>query len=57
MDKKYTPIPRYNNHGPGCSNHQNWMLDSEMTTREERDCMIRALDNYTSKHETHSAQA
>lgn len=42
----YKPTPRFNDHGSSCKGHANAMLDSEMTTREERDLMIRAINNY-----------
>ncbi len=44
--KEYKPVPRLNDHGSGCKGHCNWMLDCEFKTREERDIMISALDNY-----------
>ena len=46
MDKILEAIPRFNDHGIGCKQHANWMLDCEFTKQEERDVMINALKNY-----------
>lgn len=42
--KNLKPIPRFNNHGSGCSNHQNWMLDCEFTNEDDRAIMRLVLD-------------
>lgn len=49
MEKEYSPIPRFNDHGSGCKGHANWMLDCEFTKKDERDTLIMALDNYLPK--------
>lgn len=47
--KKPNPIPRFNDHGPACKGHANWMLDCTFEKQEERDVMINALNNYIDK--------
>ena len=46
MEKKLTPIPRFNNHGKECEKHANWMLDCTFENQEERDLMINVLDKH-----------
>lgn len=53
-EKKYKPIPRFNDHGSGCKGHGNFMLDSTLETEADRQAVIRALDNRISKDETNS---
>lgn len=47
-EKKYKPILKFNDH-VNCKGHGNWMLDSELDTREDRDILISAIDNYLPK--------
>lgn len=44
-EQELKPIPRFNDHGPTCKGHGNWMLDCEFTRQEDRDLMIRIIDN------------
>ena len=39
------PIPRFNDHGANCKGHQNWMLDNTFENQEDRDILIKAIDN------------
>lgn len=41
-------IPRLNNHGAGCKNHSNWMLDCDFSNPEDRETMIHVLDQHIS---------
>lgn len=45
MEKEYKPIPSFNDH-QNCKGHANWMLDCTFTKEEERELMIKSLDNY-----------
>lgn len=51
MDKKYKLVPSFNDHGSSCKGHANWMLDCDMTKKEEREIMVTAIDNYLPKNE------
>lgn len=42
---EYKAIPRFNDHGAGCKGHANWMLDCEFTSQDDRDILLKALDN------------
>lgn len=45
-DKKFKPIPKFNDHGSSCSGHANVMLDCTYEKQEERNLIIHCLDNY-----------
>jgi len=49
MTKTFEPIPRFNDHGAGCKGHLNWMLDCTMEKQEEREIMIKSIENYIGK--------
>lgn len=49
FEKKFEPIPPFNDHGSSCKGHANWMLDSTLETEEERSVLIKAIDNYLPK--------
>lgn len=46
MEKTLKPIPRFNDHGANCKGHGNWMLDCTYEKQEDRDNLIKVLDNY-----------
>lgn len=48
-DEKFEGIKPFNDHGSGCSGHANWMLDCTYTKKEDRDLIIKCLDNYIPK--------
>ena len=50
MKSEYKPVPRFNDHGATCKGHQNWMLDCEYTNKEDREALIKAIDNYLGKN-------
>ena len=41
----YNKIPTFNDH-PNCKGHGNYMLDCEYTTKDEREQLLKVLDNY-----------
>ena len=45
-EKQLKPIPKFRPHGAECKNCGNWMLDCEYTRQEERDNLIRCINNY-----------
>lgn len=47
-NKIYEPIAPFKDH-QNCKGHGNYMLDCTFETREERDMMIRVLDNHIIK--------
>lgn len=48
MKTLLSPIPKFVDH-KNCKGHQNWMLDCEFTKQEDRDTLIRALENHIEK--------
>ena len=49
MIEKLKSYPRLNNHGAECKGHSVWMLDNTFEDREDRDILIKALDNAIGK--------
>lgn len=49
QEKTFEPVPRFNDHGIGCKGHNNYMLDCEYTTKDERNQLLKVLDNYIDK--------
>jgi len=45
-NKKLEAIPRFNDHGSSCSGHANEMLDCTYEKQEDRNRIIKCLDNY-----------
>ena len=45
-DEKFEGIKPFNDHGSGCSGHANYMLDCTYTKKEQRDLIIKCLNNY-----------
>lgn len=43
--KKYKPIPRFNDHGAACKGHANFMLDSTLESEADRHAVILAVEN------------
>ena len=39
------PIPKFNDH-PNCKGHANFMLDCEYTEKEDRNLLVKVLENY-----------
>jgi len=54
MEKKYTPIPRFNDHGAGCKGHANFLLDCEYTEQADRDLIVQILDRLINEKELHT---
>jgi len=46
--KTYEPIPAFNDH-KNCQGHSNFMLSCEFTKKEERDLLVKVLENYIEK--------
>lgn len=44
-DKTFEPIKPFNDH-IGCKGHANYMLDCTYERKEDRDLIIKVLDNY-----------
>lgn len=44
--KKLNKIPAFNDHGPTCHGHANFMLDCTYEKKEDRDLITNILDNY-----------
>ena len=47
-EKKYPKVPAFNNCPLTCKGHANYMLDNEFETKEDRDLLVRVIDNYLS---------
>ena len=45
----FPEIKPFNDHGSGCSGHANYMLDCTYTKKEDRELIIKCLDNYIPK--------
>ena len=43
--EKLKSYPRFNDHGKDCQKHANWMLDCEFISKEDRDILVKALEN------------
>lgn len=56
MSYKYPSFPRLNDHGVGCKGHGNWMLDNDLSKSDDREVLVRAIDNYLPKNEKVSNQ-
>lgn len=48
MEKQYEKIPAFNDH-INCKGHGNYMLDCEYTTKDDRDLLVKCLENYIEK--------
>lgn len=46
MEKEFESIPRFNDHGSTCSGHGNYVLDCEYKIKDQRDLLVKVLDNY-----------
>lgn len=46
METKFKPIPPFNDHGAVCKGHANWMLDCTYEKKEDREMLLKILDNY-----------
>lgn len=47
MEKQYEKIPRFvPDSCKNCKGHANYMLDCEFTDKEDRNLLLRVLDNY-----------
>ena len=51
MEKKYQPIPKFNDHGSSCHGHANFMLDSTLEIESERSAVILAVDKRIQSNE------
>ncbi len=51
MTTEFKPIPSFNPH-TNCKGHGMSFLECEYTKQEERDLLVRIIDNYLSHYET-----
>jgi hypothetical protein len=45
-------IPKFNDHGSNCKGHANYMLDCEYENQEDRELLVKVLDNYIDEDTT-----
>lgn len=45
-EEVFEPIPKFNDHGSGCSGHANEMLDNTYETKEARSRLVKCVSNY-----------
>ena len=46
IKEKLQKIPAFNDHGSNCSGHANFMLDCTYEKQDDRDLIIKIVENY-----------